>query len=174
MERIQAYTTKNLSKMLKNEFPESELNIKADATKKMIAFKVGSMSTGLAYEKAKFASGDTRNLMWECAMKMRQDILQLESIPLEESLSVNSIMAGEAQVPDSVNEFFTTLYTGSSSNIGISKKKQRLVDSTATDVLFATTGGKVLPRKHLSLGLTLKSMTGSKTVTNLINRFGHC
>ena len=26
----------------------------------------------------------------------------------------------------------------------------------------------------MSLGLTLKSMTGSKTVTNLINRFGHC
>ena len=100
MERIQAYTTQNLSKMLKNEFPESELNIKEDATKKMIAFKVGSMSTGLAYEKAKFASGDTRNLKWECAMKTRQDILQLEIITLEEPLSVNSIMAGEARVPD--------------------------------------------------------------------------
>ena len=122
MERIQAYTTQNLSKMMKNEFPESELNIKPDATKKMIAFKFESMSTGLAYEKAKFASGDTKNLMWECAMKMRQDILQLESIPLEEPLSVNSIVAGEAQVPDSVNEFLTTLYTGSSSNSGYQKR----------------------------------------------------
>ena len=98
-------------------------------------------------------------------MKMRQGILALECTPLEEPLSVDSIMKGEVQIPDSVNEFFTTLYTGDSSSKEISKRKQRLIDSTAADVLYASTGGKVLPGKHLSLALTLKSMTGSKTVT---------
>ena len=30
------------------------------------------------------------------------------------------------------------------------------------------------PGKHISLSLQLKSMTGSKTVVNVPNRFGHC
>ena len=32
----------------------------------------------------------------------------------------------------------------------------------------------VTPGKHISLSLQLKSMTGSKTVVNVPNRFGHC
>ena len=55
LENVQCYKSQNLSKMLKNEFPTSVLTIHADATKKMVAFKAGSMSTEVAYEKAKLS-----------------------------------------------------------------------------------------------------------------------
>ena len=163
---VQSYTTQNLSKMLRTEFQETELYIKADSTKKMIVFKANSLTIEEAYEKLRFSSGGNKSLIWECAMKMRQDILQIETTQLEEPLTVDSIMDREAQVPNTVKEFFTTLYTGSSSDVGLSKRKQWLIDSTSADVLYGASGGKILPGKHLSLGLALKSMTGSKTVTN--------
>ena len=66
-----------------------------------------------------------------------------------------------------IYKFLTVFYTGNNSEI--SKRKQRFIDSTAADVVYASSGGK-----HLTLSLALKSMTGSRTVTSLINRFGHC
>ena len=62
------------------------------------------------------------------------------------------------------------MYTGNNSEI--SKRKQRFIDSTAADVVYVSSGGKRLPGQHLALALALKSMTGSMTVTSLINRFG--
>ena len=40
--------------------------------------------------------------------------------------------------------------------------------------MFATTRGTLKPAKHLCLGLGLKSMTGSKKIINILNKFGHC
>ena len=67
---------------------------------------------------------------------------------------------------------FQILYAGPSGDL--SSRKERLVNSTSADVVYACSGGKLLPGKHISLGVALKSMTGNKSVVNLINRFGHC
>ena len=50
------------------------------------------------------------------------------------------------------------------------------MNSTSPDIVnaYACYGGKLLPGKHISLGVVLKSITGSKWVVNLLNRFGHC
>ena len=48
------------------------------------------------------------------------------------------------------------------------------MNSTSVGVVYACCGGKLLPDKHISLGVALKLMTGSKSVVNLLNRFGHC
>ena len=47
------------------------------------------------------------------------------------------------------------------------------MDSSAADVMYACSGEKFLPGKHLSLGLTVKSITGSKNAVTLLNKFGH-
>ena len=99
---VQSYITQNLSKMLRTEFPETELCIKADLTKKMIVFKANSLTIEEAYEKLRFSLGDNKSLIWECAKKVRQDILEIETTQLEEPLTVDSIMDGEAQVPNTV------------------------------------------------------------------------
>ena len=53
-------------------------------------------------------------------------------------------------------------------------RKERLIQSSAADAVFACSGSKKLPGKHLGLGLALKSMTGSRNVVTLLNRYGHC
>ena len=55
-----------------------------------------------------------------------------------------------------------------------SSRKTRLTDSSSLDAIFACSGGKLIRGKHLSLGIALKSMTGSKSLVLLLNRFGHC
>ena len=42
------------------------------------------------------------------------------------------------------------------------------------DIVYACSGGELLPGRHISLSVALKSMTGSKSIVNLLNRFGHC
>ena len=55
----------------------------------------------------------------------------------------------------------------------MSENKQRYIDSSSADTVYACSGGKLLPGKHLSLGLAIKSLTGSKQLFTLTNRFGH-
>ena len=81
-------------------------------------------------------------------------------------------MRGEVDPPESVKEFFQILYTGPSGDL--SSRKKRLVNSTSADVVYLRSGGKPLPGKHISSGEALKSIRGSKSVVNLLNRFGHC
>ena len=42
------------------------------------------------------------------------------------------------------------------------------------DVVFAAFSGCKLPNKHLKLGVALKSLTGSRKVVEILNRYGHC
>ena len=105
-------------------------------------------------------------------MKLRKKMLSIQPKSLEEPLNAQKVLAGEVEPPDSLKEFFTTLYGGNSSSL--SALKERFVDSSATDVMCACTSEKFLPGKHLSLGSTFKSMTGSKNAVTLLNKFGHC
>lgn len=47
------------------------------------------------------------------------------------------------------------------------------ITSICEDIVYLASKGHS-SRKHLSLGLTLKHLTGSSRVVNLINKYGHC
>ena len=42
------------------------------------------------------------------------------------------------------------------------------------NVVFNATSGKKKPRKHLELGINLKSFTGSRRILEIMNRLDHC
>ena len=46
--------------------------------------------------------------------------------------------------------------------------------TSCDDALFIVNRGHVKPQKHVALGIALKSLTGSKKIIQLLNRFGHC
>ena len=103
---------------------------------------------------------------------LRGKTLQSQSNPLEELLTVEEKMKDEVDPLESVRGFFQILYAGPSGDL--SSRKERLVSSTSANVVYACSGGQLLPAKHISLGVALKSMTGGKSVVNLLNRFGYC
>ena len=65
--------------------------------------------------------------------------------------------------PKSYKQFYKVLYTGNG-NEQCSARQSHMLEGSSADAIFAYSGGKLIPAKHLSLGLTVKSLTGSKTV----------
>lgn len=49
-----------------------------------------------------------------------------------------------------------------------------MIVGSSADASFACSGGKLIPGKHLSVGLTKKSLTGSKTMVSLLNCLSLC
>ena len=83
-------------------------------------------------------------------------------------------MEGEAKIPDEVKTFFQIINTMSDSENDLTIRKERLIESSAADTVYACSGGKQLTGKHLSLGITVKTITGSRRTATLLNKFRHC
>lgn len=49
-----------------------------------------------------------------------------------------------------------------------------MIEGSLADASFACSGGTFIPGKYLSLGLTVKSSTRSKTIFSLLNQFSYC
>ena len=108
----------------------------------------------------------------EAAFYLRSLILPSKVETLAEPLTINSLKNGQGETPLALLQFFQVLYTGESAQPE-NERVQRLVQSVSDDVIFATTRGRIKPGKHLCLGLGLKSLTGSRRVLEILNRFGH-
>ena len=48
-----------------------------------------------------------------------------------------------------------------------------MAKSFASDTICGATKGKILPAKHITLGSTIKSLTNSKKIVKILNRYGH-
>ena len=128
-----------------------------------------------AVNEAFFALSSTNATIVDVALQLRSVILQLQenTRPLPQDITVDTLCAGEADAPEELLLFFQTLYTGSHSSV-MSPRVESYVQSSVDDSVFATTRGRVKPAKHISLGLGIKSMTGSRKVLDILNHFGHC
>ncbi len=91
---------------------------------------------------------------------------------LPEPLTLESIETGQSVRPEELTKFLQVLYTGSENDIE-HERVHRLVNSVTDDIVFNVTRGKVKPGKQLCLGLGIKSLTGSRRVIEVLNRFGN-
>ena len=109
----------------------------------------------------------------DSARILRSAILSVvnESPPLPISLSLKDFKQGQSKPPDILVRFLEILFAGTEDNS--SERVKRQVNSTAQDILFCTSNGKVQPAKHLCMGIGIKSLTGSRKIVDLLNRLGH-
>ena len=56
---------------------------------------------------------------------------------------------------------------------GISADVRRIVLSLAQDLIHCVSGGRIKTPKHVTLPLTIKSLTGNAELVTILNRFGH-
>lgn len=47
------------------------------------------------------------------------------------------------------------------------------IKSVCSDLIYIVSKGRVKPSKHLTLGMSMKSMTSSRKVLSILNRYGH-
>uniref|UniRef100_UPI00358DFCB3 uncharacterized protein isoform X1 n=2 Tax=Myxine glutinosa TaxID=7769 RepID=UPI00358DFCB3 len=108
----------------------------------------------------------------QTALLLRKALKGVQKTKLPDPLSANGLIRGEAVPPDLVTTFFKVLYGGPNlSNHSLEVKQH--ADSSSQDALFIVRKGQVKPQKHLALGMSIKSLTGSRKLLAVLNRFGH-
>lgn len=105
---------------------------------------------------------------------MRDILVELVRVTpeLPYPITEDDILKGQVEPPNEFLEFFNVLYTGKSAsptNPGL----QRLVRSACDDIMYVGSRGKLKPRKQLLWGIAVKTLTGSKRMLTLCNRYGH-
>ena len=79
-------------------------------------------------------------------------------------------------IPEVVKKFLYTLMTSSTSFSGMescSPRTHRLMLSLGQDLIFAVSGGRQKPPKHISLPYAVKSLTNNVELIQILNRCGH-
>ncbi|GFW67916.1 hypothetical protein TNCV_3872461 [Trichonephila clavipes] len=77
-------------------------------------------------------------------------------------------------VPQDLLDFYFTLIAGSNQKCKDNSKCMRQVKSYCEDVVYGVHNGKVKTSKHIMLGMSLKSLTNSRKIIDIIHRYGQC
>lgn len=114
------------------------------------------------------------SVLQTAALQIRSQILKIDKRKLSRDITTEDLTRGECEIPKSLIQFFQTVLSGCNYRRKKNPKTELRVDSIVSDLIYATTNGKIMPSKHITLGITLKSLTSSKKVLSLINKLGHC
>ena len=163
-----AYSAQKLCDRLLKDFPGALKTYKRTNKEGLVLYN-HLLETEVAYRRANF---DPHSLK-EAAFYLRKCILSSKVTEQPTPLSVEAIQVGQGNKPEELMEFFRILYTGSCEN-GQNAQVERLIDSVTDDVVYATSHARMKPGKHISLAIAMKSLTGSRRVIEILNRFGHC
>ena len=113
-------------------------------------------------------------LIRDVALKLREAIMEAETKKLPENLTLEDIREGEVKVPECVNTFLSYVIGGPDKRKWKNTGKKIRINSLGDDLVFSSTSGLKKPKKHLELGVALKSLSGNKTTVRLMNKLGHC
>lgn len=112
--------------------------------------------------------------MKRAAFILRKKFLSIERNPLPPTLTTSDLIKGECVIPEDILQFIRTLICRKDSRTVKSFGCSRKVDSIAQDLVYAIHQGKLKTSKHITLGITMKSITSSRKVIDLLNKYGQC
>ncbi len=161
-----AFLAHHLEVKILKEFKEDVLIANISKKKGNVVYSC-NISKEVAIRRAFFDEHGVK----EAALKLRQEILQMETTS-SSTYSVDRVINGDGDPPSIVKTFFRVLFTGNDNEDLCSDKITRLVNSASDDVVFSTTRGRIKPAKHMCVGIGIKSLTGSKRVIDIMNRYG--
>ena len=100
--------------------------------------------------------------------------MQADYTRLPSTISLEDIREGEVNTPEDLVKFYRYLVGEPYVGRELTAAKSYRITSISEDVVFAATSGRRRAAKHLQIGMSIKSLTGSKKVVTMLNRFGHC
>ncbi len=110
------------------------------------------------------------------AIKLRLEILKLlkSSPPLPIPLTLETLKKGQVDAPDSLVHFIRVLCTGSEMVGDHDSRPEKYARSAADDVIFVTKKGYIKLSKQICLEMGITSLTWSRKVVEVLNRFNQC
>lgn len=111
----------------------------------------------------------------DVAYETRRCILSAKSRKLPNThLSLDDIEKGECDIPWFLYELISAIVRGPNPSLDEQQSNTVKIKSLCSDIMFVTSRGRLRPPKNIKLGLALKSMTGSRSILTVLNRYGHC
>lgn len=107
------------------------------------------------------------------AYEMRKLLLKMPRKKLPENLTAEAIIEGECEVPQQLLDFMYFLIKGPSKRRNDNDEDNVRIHSICDDIIYSIHKGRIKPAKHMKLGMTVKSLTNSKKIIQLLNRLGH-
>lgn len=163
-----SYTAQHLEEKILKTFSDDILQISKLENKKV----VHSPQLNSAQLHYLVISSNERLLLKEAAAKLRKVIMNIQPSTMPIHLKLEDIKRGEVEIPELLSSFLSNLIGGSDPRKH-GERTERLVDSFAQDIIFATTNGRLKPSKHILLGMCMSGLTSSKKVINILNHYGH-
>ncbi|CAH2098161.1 unnamed protein product [Euphydryas editha] len=121
-----------------------------------------------------FESLQDEDILQKAALLLRKLVKQIPIKKLPENVTVQNLKEGEVSVPQALSDFYFTLISGGNHKRKKQQKCIRQVQSFCEDVIYSINNGKVKTSKHIVLGMTLKSLTSSRKIIDIVHRYGHC
>lgn len=115
-----------------------------------------------------------KNILQAAASILRKEIMNIEKSKLPDSLSSQKLIQGECSVPSNLSDFVASVIGSYFRKRQQSDGFKRHVNSVCQDLIYMAHNGNLKTSKHICLGITLKSLTSSRKVIDIINRYGHC
>ena len=119
---------------------------------------------------------DKNGCIIKAAEYLRSDILSYcENLPeLNWPPNVEQLSQDERSPPSSVLMFLKYLLNVHHSKKKLSESVTRVINSFASDMVFAVSQRRTITAKHFLLALGLHNITGQRKVVEIVNRLGHC
>lgn len=145
-----------------------EIKVSAFRNKNVILPKNKFIDDGL------FSLLQEDEILQKAAFILRRRILNIEKKPLSSNVKLNELLAGECMIDRDLINFYVMLLSGARNRRKNTPDLYRKVNSIAADTIYAVTNGNMKPGKHITLGMAMKSLTSSRKVIDILNKYGHC
>ena len=157
------YTAQHLEEKILDFFKD-QISIKVLKTslKKKIIFKIGLNFEKLLTESV-YQEMDDMSKIKSVAYDIRNSIKSMETNPLTEQLRSEDVIKGECVIPKKLYHFISSIINGPDPRKPNSQDDVK-IKSLCSDLIHAVSRGRIKPSKNLMLGLTIKSLTGSKKI----------
>ncbi|CAH0721911.1 unnamed protein product, partial [Brenthis ino] len=162
------FTPQHLEDKIVNSFSK-EVKIFFIHNKKLLAPKYLK-----SIDDQSFESLQDEDILQKAALLLRKLVKQIPIKKLPENITVQNLKEGEVSVPQALSEFYFTLISGGNQKRKKERKCIRQVQSYCEDVIYSIYNGKIKTSKHIVLGMTLKSLTSSRKIIDIVHRYGHC
>ena len=109
-----------------------------------------------------------------CGIYIERKTLSIKTQSLSGNITVLDLIKGGWEIPADVSQFLRKVICNNDPRTVNSCNCTCKVNSIVQDLIYAVSHGKIKTSKHLTLGMTLKSITTSRKVIDIINKYGHC
>lgn len=166
---------------IKGSFTPHNLEIKiTKAFDKQIQFfiiqnkKLVAPKNLISIDEQSFEHLKDEDILHKAALLLRKSILQIERKMLPQLITAQHLTEGEVSIPQDLLDFYYTLIAGSNRKRKNNQKCIRQIKSYCEDVVYGVYNGRVKTSKHIVLGMSLKSLTSSRKIIDIVHRYGHC